>query len=164
MDSLVAGLFQMLGSLLLVMAIIAAIAIAGLLLMIRSLRDIEVPPDADLFTTMHYVPITLVILLDMLDLGLDVFSAPVSWIILDRMGLASLRNVATVEGIIPLTGPIPTLTATWLLARLFNLGDPTMRSYAARRSGRAIEDRSYEEDDRPPQRRKPVRIIDMDER
>ena len=56
--------------------------------------------------------------------ALDVFSAPIIWFILNRFGLQALRNVATVEALIPISGPIPTLTLAWLAARIFNLGEP----------------------------------------
>ncbi len=109
------------------MAIAAVIAVAGLLLMIKSVRNLRVPPGADIFTTMHYVPLPVVILFDLLDLGLDFFSAPIAWLMLDRMGLESLRNTATLQSAIPFTGPIPTLTITWILARLMGMGKPVYR-------------------------------------
>ena len=132
------------------------IAVLGLLALIRSIRRIQVPPDADFFTTMRYIPLTLVILLDLLDFGLDVLSAPVMWIFLDRMGLPNLRNKATVEAIIPFTGPIPTFTVGWILTRLLNLGTRETRyieQYARQRS-----------DHHPPPTRRRVNVIDADER
>jgi hypothetical protein len=85
---------------------------------------------------MRYVPLVLVILLDLLDFGLDIFSAPVSWLILDRMGLPNLRNKATIEALIPITGAIPTFTISWFAVRLLNLGDTDVLSsvehYASR--------------------------------
>jgi hypothetical protein len=156
------------------------LVVAALVLMIRKLRNIEVPYDADLFTTMHYVPLTLVVLLDLLDLSLDIFSAPVSWLILDRMGLSSLRNVSTIQGVIPGTQLIPVMTLSWMLARLLGLGHPS-RSYAAYSrpyapaSRRYLEDEAYMDDDlydddgyevyepRTRSRRRSARIIDMDD-
>jgi hypothetical protein len=117
---------------LLVMATSAGIALLGLWMIARSIRNIQVPRNADFFTTMRYVPLTLVILLDMLDLGLDVFAAPLSWLVLDRMGMPNLRDKAAVEALLPFTGPIPTFTIAWFLARTAGLGnDPT--AYAAAR-------------------------------
>ena len=116
------------GSLLKLLAVIAGIALAvaavALYWAFRSLRRIRVPPNADFFTTIRAVPLSLVVGLDLLDLGLDVLSAPIIWWILNRYGLQSLRNVATVEALIPITGPIPTLTLGWIAARVFNLGRP----------------------------------------
>jgi hypothetical protein len=154
------------------------LVVVALVLMIRKLRNIDVPYNADLFTTMHYVPLTLVVLLDLLDLSLDIFSAPVSWLILDRMGLSSLRNVSTIQGVLPGTQLIPVMTLSWLLARLLGLGHPSRsraaysRSHASRRY---LEDEAYMSDDdlydnryevyepRTRSRRRPTRIIDMDD-
>ncbi|HTG34194.1 MAG TPA: hypothetical protein VLB76_14795 [Thermoanaerobaculia bacterium] len=108
-----------------VVAVIALILAALVLaLAFRTLRRLRVPPNADFFTTVRAVPLSLVIGLDLLDLGLDVFSAPIIWFILNRFGLQALRNVATVEALIPITGPIPTMTLGWLAARIFKLGEP----------------------------------------
>lgn len=98
--------------------------LVALVQMIKQIKRLEVPPDAGFFATMHYVPLLLVVLLDLLDLGFDIFAAPVAWLILDRMGLQSLRNRAAVEALIPFTQPIPTFTLAWLLARLLKIGQP----------------------------------------
>ncbi|HRH41624.1 MAG TPA: hypothetical protein PKY82_08275, partial [Pyrinomonadaceae bacterium] len=52
----------------------------------------------------------------------DIFSAPIMWMVLDRMGLPNLRNKATIEALIPITNVIPTFTVSWFAARLLNLG------------------------------------------
>lgn len=109
--------------LLIAMGAAILIALAGLALMVRQIRRLRVPPQAGFFATMHYIPLTLVVLLDLLDFGLDIFAAPVSWVILDRMGLRGLRNKAAIEALIPFTQPIPTFTLSWAAARMFNLGD-----------------------------------------
>ena len=95
-----------------------------LALAFRKLRRIRLPPDADFFTAVRAVPFSLVVGLDLLDLALDVFSAPIMWMILNRTGLQALRNVASFEAFIPFTGPIPTLTLAWLAARYLKLGKP----------------------------------------
>jgi len=118
------------GSLLKLAAVVAVVALAlaaiVLALAFRALRrlKVRVPTNADFFTTVRAVPLSLVVGLDLLDLGLDVFSAPIIWVILNRFGLQALRNVATVEALIPISGPIPTLTIAWLAARVLNLGQP----------------------------------------
>jgi hypothetical protein len=118
------------GGLLKVVAVVAVVALllAGLALLwaFRALRRIKVQlaPNSDFFTTVRAVPLSLVIGLDLLDLALDMFSAPIIWFILNRFGLQALRNVATVEALIPITGPIPTMTLGWLAARIFKLGEP----------------------------------------
>ena len=98
-----------------------------------------VPPNADFFTTVRAVPLSLVVGLDLLDLALDVFSAPIIWFILNRFGLQALRNVATVEALIPITGPIPTLTLAWLAARASSTSasryDPDLIETRADRTG-----------------------------
>ncbi|MEA2559029.1 MAG: hypothetical protein QOH06_533 [Acidobacteriota bacterium] len=109
-----------------IFAVIAAVALvlAAVVLTyaIRKLNRIRLPADADFFTAVRAVPLSLVIGLDLLDLALDVFSAPIIWVILNRAGLQALRNTAAIEALIPITGPIPTLTIAWGAARLFNLG------------------------------------------
>jgi hypothetical protein len=104
--------------------LVVALALAGVLLarVYGRLRKIRLPPDADFFTTVRAVPLSFLVALDLLDLGLDVFSTPIIWILLNRLKLQSLRNVASFEALLPFTGPIPTLTLAWVAARLFNLG------------------------------------------
>ncbi len=110
---------------LLVIAVVALV-LAGLVLALafRALRRIRVPPNADFFTTVRAVPLSLMVGLDLLDLALDTFSAPIIWFILNRYDLKALRNVGAVEALIPITGPIPTLTLAWFAARIFKLGQP----------------------------------------
>jgi hypothetical protein len=110
---------------------LAVIAVAALILSalvlawaFRTLRRVRVPPDADFFTTVRAVPLSLMVGLDLLDLGLDFLSTPLIWVILNRYGLQSLRNVASIEALLPFTGPIPTLTIAWFAARMLNLGTP----------------------------------------
>lgn len=110
-----------LGVVILIALILAAIVLAVAL---RKLKRIRLPPNADFFTTVRAVPLSLVIGLDLLDLGLDVFSTPIIWFILNRTGLQALRNVASFEALLPFTGPVPTLTIAWFAARWLNLGQP----------------------------------------
>lgn len=109
--------------LLVAMGVALAIATIGLALMWHSIKRLDVPPTAGFFATMHYLPLPLVIVLDLLDFGLDIFAAPVSWLILDRLGLKGLRNKAAIEALIPFTQPIPTFTIGWIAARTLDLGD-----------------------------------------
>ena len=139
----------------LVMAACVVVALIGLVALTRSIRRLRVPPEADFFTTMRYIPLPLVILLDLLDFGLDIFSAPIMWIALDRMGLPNLRNKATIEALIPLTNVIPTFTVSWFAARLLNLGEPTQ----------IYDHDNWDEPDRRRSRSLPRRstIIDADD-
>jgi hypothetical protein len=110
------------------LAIVALLAVtlaaAVLYLAWRKLRRIRISADADFFTTVRAVPLSLVVGLDLLDLGLDVFSTPITWLLLDRLGLKALRNVATIKAAIPLGDMIPALTLFWLAARYLKLGRP----------------------------------------
>jgi hypothetical protein len=115
-----------------VLAVLAAcvvVALVGLLAMVQRIRRLNIPPDADYFTTLRYVPLGLVILLDLLDAGLDILAAPISWIILDRMGLRGLRNKAAVEALVPFTQVIPTFTLSWIAARTLDLGEQPWQHY-----------------------------------
>ena len=150
-----ASLWRIVTVLGLVMAACVVIALIGLVALARSIRRLRVPPSADFFTTMRYIPLPLVIVLDLLDFGLDIFSAPIIWIALDRMGLPNLRNKATIEALIPFTNVIPTFTVSWFAARLLNLGDQPW----------LYEPEYWEPRDQPLQRRLPRRptIIDADD-
>ena len=66
-----------------------------------------------------YTPFLVVLFLDVLDLALDFLSAPIAWIVLDRLGLKGLRGFATVESFVPFTQMLPTMTVAWLGVRLF---------------------------------------------
>ncbi len=102
--------------------LVLTLAAAALYLAYRKLRRIRIAADSDFFTTVRAVPLALVVGLDLLDLGLDVFSTPITWLLLDRMGLKALRNVATIKAVIPIGDMIPALTIAWLAARYFKLG------------------------------------------
>lgn len=104
--------------------IVLALAAAAIYLAYRKLRRIRIAADSDFFTTVRAVPLSLVIGLDLLDLGLDVFSTPITWMLLDRLGLKALRNIATVKAVVPVLDMIPALTLAWLAARFLKLGRP----------------------------------------
>jgi hypothetical protein len=162
MDTLFESLRGILSILLIAMGVSIVIACIGLAVLARSIRRLRIPPDADFFTTMRYIPLPLAIVLDLLDFGLDIFSAPIMWIALDRMGLYNLRNKATIEALIPATNIIPTFTVCWFAARLLNLGaQPWPYAYDqdewATQPQRAQSRRSAELTGRPPT------VIDMDD-
>jgi hypothetical protein len=98
----------------------AAFVLAMLLLawVLWQVGRINVPEDADFFTALWATPLSVVIMLDLLDASLDVLSAPVAWILLSKLGLKPLRAVTAIEGLIPGTNFIPTLTLCWIIARL----------------------------------------------
>lgn len=153
-------LFQIFGTLALVMLVAAVIGLVGLLAMVRSIRQMRVPPNAGFFTTLRYVPLSLVILLDLLDFGLEFLAAPISWVILDRMNLNGLRDKAAIEALIPFTGAVPTFTIGWFATRLFELG--VVDTYYARpvRDPRRLPPSPADARQRTPKRQ--PRIIDMD--
>jgi hypothetical protein len=93
------------------------VALALLLLLWRRLRRLQVTPGAGFWQTLREVPLGLVVLLDLLDLSLDVLSTPIVWWLLGRLNLRALREVATVEAVVPFTGPLPTMTICWWIAR-----------------------------------------------
>jgi hypothetical protein len=117
------GIGQLLLWILVAMGVALVIALVGLASIARQIRGLRVPRDAGFFATLRYVPLTLVVLLDLLDFALDIFAAPLSWVILDRLGLRGLRNKAALEALIPFTQPIPTFTISWFAARMLNLGE-----------------------------------------
>lgn len=95
------------------------LALLIFLFIAHRLRRLNVPPGAGFGETLLYTPLLLVLAIDLLDLGLDVLAAPITWVLLDRVGLKALRNISAVEALIPFTGPIPTLTLSWIWVRLF---------------------------------------------
>ncbi len=100
-------------------------AIALLVLAARQIANLNVPEDADFFETLQCVPITVPLALDLLDMAFDVFSAPVSWVVLELLGLRALQLVTVFEGLIPGTQIIPTMTIAWVVARLMRRKQPT---------------------------------------
>ena len=84
-------------------------------------RKINIPPTATAIQALHVTPFSVVLLLDLLDLALDFFSAPISWTLLGYLGLKPLRGVTVAEGLIPATQAIPTMTLAWLAVRLLKL-------------------------------------------
>lgn len=104
--------------LLIVMGVSLILALLLLIVVVRQVRKINVPPGADFQETLLLTPFSVVLMIDLLDLGLDVLAAPISWVILDRLGLKALRGVSAVEAVIPFTQPIPTMTLAWIGARV----------------------------------------------
>jgi len=101
------------------MSVALILAILLLAIIIIQVRRIQVPPGAGFAETLLYTPLLVVLFLDVLDLALDFLSAPIAWVVLDRLGLKGLRGVATVESLIPFTQAIPVMTLSWIGVRLF---------------------------------------------
>ena len=98
---------------------LAGVVLSSVLLVwvIRRVRRIDLPAGADAITALQRTPFIVVLLLDLLDLGLDIFSVPLTWPLLGRLGLAPLRGVTIIEGLIPGTQLVPTMSLAWLFAR-----------------------------------------------
>jgi hypothetical protein len=84
----------------------------------RQVRRMHIPSDAGFAETLLLTPFVVVLFVDLLDLAFDFLSAPIAWLILDRMGLKALRNVAALEALVPFTQLIPTMTLAWIGVRL----------------------------------------------
>ena len=100
------------------MAVSLVLALLLFLVVIRQVREINVPPDAGFAETLLYTPFLVVVFIDLLDFALDVLAAPFAWVILDRLGLEALRGVSALEAVIPLTQVVPTMTLCWFGARI----------------------------------------------
>ena len=82
------------------------------------IKRINLPEGTDFLSALRSTPLAVVLLLDVLDMTLDIFGAPVAWVVLGKLGLHPLRTVTVVESFIPGTQFIPLMTASWLVARL----------------------------------------------
>lgn len=139
---------------LVILGVLVVALIVLLVMAVREMRSIEVPPDADFFETMRLIPITVPLALDLLDFIFDsvipVFGgflgAPISWLLLDTMGLKSLRAITAVESFIPATQLIPTLTAGWVLARTLKPSGPSEAevNYRSRSRRKRRQSASYD--------------------
>ena len=101
-----------------VLSVVAAILLT--LMTYRRLRRLRLPPDADFMTCLRTVPISVVIILDLLDFSLDFFSAPIAWVMLGKLGLQGMREVTVLEELIPGTQLLPTMTLAWIGIRLYD--------------------------------------------
>lgn len=108
-----------------ILAIFLALSVIGLVLAILLLiwvlwrvKRIHLPEDADFLTTLRATPLSVVLLLDALDMAFDFLAMPFAWVLLGYLNLHALRGVSVVEAAIPGTQFLPTMTAAWLFARL----------------------------------------------
>lgn len=93
------------------------LALLGIVWLVFRVRRIGIPAGADLSTALRMTPLSVVIVLDLLDFALDIFAAPISWVLLGYLGLRPLRGVTAVEALIPGTQFLPVMTVAWLGAR-----------------------------------------------
>lgn len=106
-------------TLLTLMGVALILALLLLFIVWRQVKRIHIPPDATFGETLLVTPFLVVLMIDLLDFALDFLAAPISWIILDRLGLKALRGVSVVETLIPFTQAIPTMMIAWIWVRLF---------------------------------------------
>jgi hypothetical protein len=119
---LTAEILRTLGLLLLTgMAVALLLSLLLFIFVIRQLRKIRVPAGSGFSETLRYTPFLVVVFIDLLDFALDVLAAPFAWIVLDRLGLKSLRGVSVVQALIPLTQAIPALTLSWIAVNWFGI-------------------------------------------
>lgn len=112
-----------------VVALLAIATAAAILWWLHSrLKLLRIARDTGLGETLRAVPFALVLALDLLDMGLNLFSAPLVWILFHRMGWHKLRNLATAAAAIPGTQLVPVLSIAWIVARI-----------AGRRADRLLE-------------------------
>ena len=109
-----------------VLVVVGIVMVAALLVALLlgvwvfvTIRKVNLPANADLFSALRLTPLPVVVLIDLLDLSLDFLSAPVAWVILDRLGLKPLRAISVVESLIPGTQFLPTMTLLWFVARVY---------------------------------------------
>jgi len=102
----------------------AVLATILLVIAAQQIANLVVPPDADFFETLQHVPITVPLALDVLDLAFDIFSAPISWFVLELLGLKALQGITVLEGFIPGTQLIPTMTVAWGISRVMKKRQP----------------------------------------
>ena len=105
-----------------VLAIAIVITLALVVWIVLRIRRIDLPPGADFLTALRATPLIVVIVLDLLDFSLDIFSTPITWAVLTYLRLAPLRLVAVVKDLIPVTNLIPLMTLCWLYARFKERG------------------------------------------
>ena len=135
------SLGQILLSILQVMLFISIVAGIGasvlLVLTYRDIRQLNIPAGAGFFETMRVVPLRVAIFLDLMDLALDTFAAPLAWLVLRWLRLDALKAPAMLEAIIPGTQYIPTMTLVWGATRIFNLGLPAPAPFPTATRGAA---------------------------
>ena len=104
----------------LVAGVLAAVMLAWTY---RDIRRLRIPANAGFYGTLRIIPLRVAIFLDLLDLALDSFAAPLAWLVLRWLRLDGLRAPAIIEAFIPGTQLLPTMTVLWFATRAFNLGE-----------------------------------------
>jgi hypothetical protein len=103
------------------LGLIVSLFLIGLVVIF--VKRINIPENADFITALRATPLTVVIVLDLLDFFLDFLSAPFAWVLLGYLGLKPLRTVTVIESFIPFSQFVPTMTVAWVIARLIKRED-----------------------------------------
>ncbi len=122
-----------------ILAVMAAALVLSIVLiawLLWRIKRINLPPGADVLDALRAAPLSVVIVLDLLDLALDIFSAPLTWALLTRLGLAPLRWVAVIKDLIPFSAWLPLMSLAWLGVRVLD-----RTRFAPSRTGYYIERR-----------------------
>ena len=97
---------------------LAAAVVLGVWVLLK-VRRLRLPEGVDFMAALQLTPLSVVVLLDLLDFSLDIFGAPVAWSLLSYLGLRPLRGITVLESLIPGTQLLPTMTLAWLAARWY---------------------------------------------
>lgn len=117
MEPIEIGRVDLLVIIVVIFGVVLGLAFLMFLWVIWRVKRIDLPENADFFMALRATPLSVVILLDLLDFGLDFLSAPVAWVLLNKLGLKPLRTITVIEGLLPGTHLLPTLTLCWIIAR-----------------------------------------------
>lgn len=127
-----------------VMLLISVVAGIGASLLLfwtyKDIRKLNLPAGLGFFEAMRLIPLRVAMFLDLMDLALDTFAAPLAWLVLRWLRLDALRVTATVEALLPGTQYIPTMTLLWGATRLLNLGLPASADPSAAARSQATPD------------------------
>ena len=63
-----------------IMLVASLAGAAFLAIAIHRLRNLNIPPNATFSETLLLTPLSVVLAIDLLDLGLDILAAPMSWL------------------------------------------------------------------------------------
>lgn len=95
------------------LALVVALLGLWLWVVVRMVRRVTVRLDDDGLLALRSVSVALPLVVDAVDLGLDLFGAPLAWLIADRSALKPLRGTSLLESLVPGTQILPLMTLGW---------------------------------------------------
>lgn len=95
------------------LALVLALLALWLWVVVRMVRRVTVRLDDDGLRALRSVPLALPLAIDAIDLGLDLFGAPLAWFVSNRTALKPLRGASLLEALVPGTQFLPLLTIGW---------------------------------------------------